>query len=258
MTHIVSPPFFHLKHLFLGSLLFATCSLISPPAFAQKMTPCQNPKDLQIESWNYELVYELDKPIWSSEKSAQELNTMQTQYYAQKTSPFMKNVMPSSLGFYLSNLKVVVHPKITYSITLEKKSCATVTGAKVVIKASPLIYLAQELTAQQCVSSEALRHQLKIQEILEQVLKEAVSKPELFKEDTFAVYQKNGVSGITQEDIIKGLEFQQNQVQTIIFKKIVPYFKTIRRSKVDNSKEIEKLYGLCDGLFGKTVFLAKK
>lgn len=226
--------------------------------FAQKVENCQHPSSVNFENFKYEILFEMEKPTLNSQKNAAALSTMQSQYYSEKTGPFTKNIMPPTLGFYLPNIDVTIAPQISYSATLNNKHCASVHEISIIIKSAPEIFLSSELTARDCVANQALSHQLKHQPILENLLKEAQSKKEIFKEDILSVYKPFGVAGVKTEDIEKGLDVQGKKVKALILKRILPVLKKQQRMAVDNNKNLSELINSCDGAFAKTIELGLK
>lgn len=240
---------------FLFTILF---TLGSSAAFAQKIENCQHPSNITFDNFAYELAFEIDKPILNSQKSASNLSTMQSQYYSEKTGPFAKNIMPPTLGFFLPNIEVNIAPQISYSATLNNKHCASVHSASITIKAAPEIFLSSELTARDCVATQALLHQLKHQQVLENLLKEAKEKKEIFKEDILSVYKPFGIAGEKTEDIEKGLDIQRKKIESLILKRLLPVLKKQQRTTIDNNKNLSELINSCNGAFAKTIELGLK
>lgn len=236
----------------LGALILA-----SSPSLAAVAEPCQHPVTLSLPKWKFQLEVQESTATWSAKESAEALHRKQTQYFSDKSSPFLKQTGQSTLGFMTPNLKVIITPDIQYSRTLQGRYCATVLGAKATIIAKPEILLAKELTSRDCVSSAALAFQIDHVKILTAVLKEAQTKPEVFKEGVFNVYQPKGVAGGSQEEIAKGLRVKELEVEQAVFAKLGPYLRMQRKAGAETPARLNQLYQTCEGKFAQSASLVK-
>ncbi len=221
-------------------------------ANSKKSSQCQHPTNFYQgpqRAFQYTLEYQLGAPELSTEKSAGELAQAQSQYYSNKSSPFTKGTGFKTLGFYTPNLTLMAIPQVYYHKTIGDQWCGSVQSVRFVLYATPVTYLAKELTSRDCVAKQALAHQLQTHTILETLLKEAVSKKELFEEELVPLYTKTGVMGNSQEAIAKGIQVLEKQSLEVFSKKIMPVFKQQRLMQVDNPNKLTALAKSCDGAF---------
>jgi hypothetical protein len=244
---------FFVAALFLGLL---------PPAWAagNKATfgPCQLDKAQNFQTWPFEIQYVKELPSWTAEKSAADLQLAQTQYFSGKSSPFMRSAMPAELGYYEPTVRFEVKPFVTYSQTIDGRPCAKVVGARLVANHSSVIYLARELSERNCVSRSALSHQMLHDKVAKMTIEALLGDKEEIKNQVFAIYEKQGAAGRTQEEIAKQLGLMGKAATRAAQEKTNMSIRANRKQHVETAANFKNLYRSCSGEFEKASKLAEK
>ena len=213
--------------------------------------PCQVDKKQEAASWPFEIGYEKSRPELKFTKSAKELKTMHAQFFSGKSSPFMKNSIPPELGFYDAGISYKVETHVVYQKAIDGRSCAKVVGARLLVKHAPIIYLAKELSARNCVSKTALSFQLMHDTVVENMMMNVFGKspsPKV-KELVFAAYEKKGAAGFTSKEIAQQLTLMESEATGELAAMVGQENKNVRKTQIYTEKNFHDLYSACDGDF---------
>lgn len=221
--------------------------------------PCQLGAAQDLGKWPFEIEYVYVKPKWSADLSAADLLIRQAQYYSGKNSPFAKNQIPTELSFYSSKVSLRLQPYVTYSTTIDSRTCAQVVGAKLIITQDADIMLAKELASKNCVSKAALNQQLMHDKVIAEELKSLLDeKPKQnIKATIFTIYEKQGAAGRYAEDINKQLQNMEKTALAPIDAELQGMLKNARLRRVETRENFIELYKQCDGEFEKASALAR-
>ena len=240
------------------TFLFA-CLLLPAVAHAEKtMTFCQLDEIQNVQHWPFSIIIDSEAPSLDVSKTAASLMVQQAQYFSGKSSPFMKNNIPPELGFYQPNVTFLISPYVTYSQTLDGRECAKVVGAKMILKHRPIIYLAKELAAKNCVSRAALSQQFLHNDVTIDLLKYIKSNEEEIKAEVFSIYETQGASGKDRAEISRQLSLMERTATSGLFSKFYKDVLVERRERVITRDIFAKLYSSCNGDFEKASELGKK
>lgn len=243
----------------LALLAIVFSSMLAPAAIAGGPAggPCQLPASQNESRWAFDVDYVYEAPRWSADKSAAELQTAQAQYFSGKSSPFMHNNIPAELAFYDPHAEFKIQPYVTYAPTLDGRYCAQVVGAKLIIKHSPEIFLARELSAKNCVSRAALTHQLKHDLVAANELKAiALAKAEA-KKIIFPFYERQGAAGRAADDIARQLSVMEKAATQELSARFQNTLRQLRKQTVETPRNLTELYSTCQGEFEKASSLAQ-
>lgn len=238
-----------------GALLALTfCS----SAWAAPHSTCDAPFKQNIEQWPFEIVLQ-EKPLtWSAHKSANALFRVQGQYFSSKTSPFLNGSGIPALSFYQPGISMEVEPRVSYSKTVDGRSCVTVVGASIKIIHEGNVELAKELVERSCVARQAMMHQTRHHEVVKKVLQEVLSVQSKLKVNIFEVYATKGAAGRNERELIASLKTFNEAAKGKISALLGPYIRKTRALEVETPQNLTRLSATCDGQFEKAIALARK
>ena len=242
-------------------LLIAAMAMLSVAQNANAATgqgACQLQASQEIGKWPFAIEYDYKKPEWIADKSAADLLTSQAQYFSGKNSPFMHNKIPTELGFYEAHVRFEIQPYVTYTKTIDGRTCAQIVGAKLVIHHAPQIKLARELAERNCVSRSALSQQLKHNDATIATIKELMAAPQDAKADIFPTYEKQGAAGKTAIEIAQQLVVMQTAATAALENDFTLKLRSARLQSVETRDNFTELYSSCEGEFEKASSLAKR
>lgn len=239
------------------STLFFLLATGAQWVFAAGIGPCQLMMSQDEKKWAFDVEYIYETPTWNAKKSAADLLLAQAQYFSGKSSPFIKNGIPPELGYYEPGVSFNIKPFVTYTQTLDGRSCAQVVGAKLIVKQSPEIYLARELAVRNCVSRAALSHQLKHDKAAIDEARAIVAAKEETKKLVFPTYEKQGAAGLSADEIARQLVNMEKAATQQLYTQYQQNLLLNRKQQVETRSNFIALYGSCNGEFQKASDLAR-
>lgn len=243
---------------FLGISLALCAPQAAAASSKSTFGPCQLDKVQNVQSWPFETQYVKENPTWTASRSAVDLQLAQTQYFSGKSSPFMRSSMPAELAFYQPEVRFEIKPFVTYSQTIDGRSCAKVVGAKLVVTHAATIHLARELSERSCVSRSALSHQLLHDKATKLTLEAILADKEEVKKQVFAVYEKQGAAGIDTSDIARQLAAMEKLAVRGLVERASVSIRANRKQHVETATNFQNLYRSCGREFEKASKLAEK
>lgn len=239
----------------LGAIALLSMSSL---AWAAPHSTCDVPFKQDIKKWPFDLVLEERPLTWSAKKSANELFRAQGQYFASKTSPFLNGSGIPALGFYQPGISLEVEPRVSYSRTVDGRSCMTIVGATIKVIHAGNIELAKELVERSCVARQSMSHQMTHHEAVKRVLKELLAVEDRLKVNVFDVYATKGAAGRNERELIVSLKTFNEAAKEKITALLGPYVRRTRASEVETLPALTRLASTCDGQFERAIALARK
>lgn len=236
-------------------LLGVACLTLPFKAAYAAPETCNLAPPQEIQQWAFKINLQATEPTWSADKAAKDLLRMQSQYFSNKSSPFMRAVIAPTLSFYNPGISMTIDPRVTYSRTLAGKTCAAVVGVTLNIKHAPNVMLAKELVERSCVAQSALNYQLRQHTVTQNVLKELIENQDKIKQNVFDVYKNQGAVGRTEREIGDALVSFQSKGVSAVYGILNPYLRQQRRGLVETPQNLDALVKSCDGQFQKATDL---